>query len=476
MTIRTSALAALMTCVAATPACAQTSYTSDGDAGLAYSIEYVERDASNLPKLQSFATATGPSGKWIVVGGRGQGLHGFSSKPDAGNFSDFSHVLYVVDPGSATSTGLSVATLPAHLRDALGVTNPQQFYDATTDTLYVVGGYGVDSQAPGGPHKTTFGTLTAFDVSDMIAAVEARDLARVESLIRQTSDPRLAVTGGGLERIGSRFMLVFGQFFDGEFVFDATELPYTQVYTEAVRIFTIDEDTLDIELYGEVRAREERHPFHRRDLNVTADIDPADGSERIAVFGGVFRPGALLGYSEPVLIDDTNSASVVSFDQLSNHYECAIVPVYSETGGWIARDFFGGIESVVLTPEEAGRHNPAGPSDGLPWINTTSRVVHAPGADRSWSEYDLGELPNGRYLGADAHFLPSAAARADGVLDERGIVHLDAIAPGARVLVGHVYGGIESGGPQQGKTGTEATNALFDVWLTKTPTSGARAR
>ncbi len=469
--VRRAVLALVCAAIGST-ACAQAAYHAN-DRGLDYGIELVEADAGQLPKLQSFAAAVAPSGKWILVGGRAQGLHGFSSSTTAGNFADFNTHLIAVDPEARTVKGLALDRLPPSLADPLRVTNPQEYYDAATDTLYLVGGYGIDtSRTP--PHKTTFGTLTAFNVTKMIAAVEAGNLSAAQGLIRQARDARLAVTGGGLERLGSRFMLVFGQFFDGEFVFDARELPYTQRYTEALRTFTIDERTLAIELFGEVQTSARDRPYHRRDLNVLADIDPANGEERIAVFGGVFRPGALLGYAEPVCIDRTNTLTVESgFLQQSNHYECAVIPVYSEGTGTISRTFIGGIKSEVLTPEQAARRNDGGPSDGLPWINTVARIAHRPDSDTPWVEYDMGYTPGKRYIGADAHFIPTAQARRDGVVDGRGIVQLDQVPPGARVQVGYLYGGIESDAPQGN---TEPTNAFYEVFLNHAPVEGKPVR
>lgn len=430
--------------------------------GLNYELEFVERESHDLPALQSYAFAAGRSGKWLIVGGRQQGLHGFSSSTSSGNFTAFSSHLYVIDPATGQSKRLNIDGLPASMRDPLRVTNPQQWYDSDTDTLYIVGGYGIDTSGKE-DRKTTFGTITAIPVSGMIEAVTAGDLRAAQLLIRQASDPRFAVTGGGLERLGSRFLLTFGQYFDGEFVFDAPELPYVQVYTEAVRIFTLNEDTLRIELYGEVTSTASDRPFHRRDLNVLADIDPRTAERRVAVFGGVFRPGALAGYPEPIYIDRTNTVTVErTFQQTANHYECMVVPVYSKEAGTMSRTFIGGITSEHLTAARAAHQPGGGPSDGMPWVNTVTRVAYTPSNSKPYAEYDMGHTPGNRFMGGDGHFIPAASAFQQGIVDSHGIVHLDRVLAPGRVLVGHLYGGLEAEAPQGS---TKSTRALFDVYI-----------
>ena len=258
---------------------------------VAYGLDFEERSPQDnpFPKLQSYAYAVTKGGEWLLLGGRTQGLHSFGSKPE--NFKKFNDEFFVLNPESGKVWSLSIASLSAELRDPLVCTNPQEYHDKQTDTLFIVGGYGRDTRSG---EMVTFDTITAFNVSQVAAAVKSGDALQLARLIRQSRDERLAVTGGGLEKLGHIFYLVFGQNFMGEYIFDGPPQSI-QKYTEEVRIFLLDEQTLRIKVYDAVGSQDQiTHPFHRRDLNVLTDIDPLTGQERIAVFGGVFPPARLV--------------------------------------------------------------------------------------------------------------------------------------------------------------------------------------
>ena len=50
-------------------------------ATLPFKVEVIEVAGSNLPAVHSFASATA-DGKWLILGGRTGGLHGFGSGND----------------------------------------------------------------------------------------------------------------------------------------------------------------------------------------------------------------------------------------------------------------------------------------------------------------------------------------------------------------------------------------------------------
>ena len=82
---------------------------------------------------------------------------------------------------------------------------------------------------------TTYDTLTTVNIKGMIRAVMSGGDVASGAAIRQMSDPRLAVTGGGLGVLGGRTYLVFGQDFQGGY--GATD--FTQIYSDEIKSFRI---------------------------------------------------------------------------------------------------------------------------------------------------------------------------------------------------------------------------------------------
>ncbi len=435
--------------------------------GLPFTLSYQEKkypDGSGPPKLQSEAIIRTKTGEWLIIGGRNVGLHSFGPGVPTSNFpaKTFNPDLFVVDPRTGQSWSFDTNKLPPELGDPLRTTNSQPYYDPATDRWYLIGGYGYATKT--GELKT-FNTLTTFVVSDLVAAIKDPDPNpdRVANLIKQSTDDRFIVTGGGLEKLGDRFYLVFGHNFQGQYVGFGGG-PFSQTYTEAVRIFTLDDKTLKILAYGEVTSSDQiEHPFHRRDLNIIPVIDPATGAARITAFGGVFPPGKLAGYPNPVVIDDNSSAvPVTSFRQKMNLYDCATIPMYDSKSRTMYVTFFGGISAHYVNPHAVVVNH----DDGLPWINHIATVAHGPGDQPAYHEYLAPQpIPGRRYLGAEARFLADPALVQNGQIDGRGILKLEMFPDGSRSHVGYIYGGIEAPGPQPGST--QSTNVVFDVYLSR---------
>ena len=128
-----------------------------------------------VPSLQSSAWAQS-AGKWLLVGGRTNGLHlfvqssnnGATPPPNAFPTAFANTNLWVIDPmnqkvysESLQSAGLS-PTIVAHL----SANNAQRAQNG--DTLYIIGGYGSDGS---GNNMVTFPYLTAIQVSEAINAI-----------------------------------------------------------------------------------------------------------------------------------------------------------------------------------------------------------------------------------------------------------------------------------------------------------------
>ncbi len=437
--------------------------------------------AKPLPRLQSYAVATSKAGEWIIVGGRRQGLHTFESAP-ATNFvrDSANNFLFVINPVSGQQWSFDVRKLPANLSAPLQATNSQQYYDLANDQLYLVGGYGWKADKS---NMTTFNTIIRFKVDDMVAAIKsAQSPARIAALMEFGQDDRFAVTGGELLQLNSAFYLVFGQNFIGQYrAFGGSD--FQQTYTEEVRIFTLLPNSLTINSYGATTTTNSDHPFHRRDGNTVADIDPTTGQPRIAVYGGVFRPGIIGAYTYPVYINGPGTPVIVpTANQKFSQYNCPVISVYdSGPTKSVYHTFFGGIghyyysqtasQKMVYDSATLEHRN-----DGFPFVADISTFIQSAGG--IYKEFILpAPIPGNRLVGSSVPFLLNQTMITKGYVFDNGVINLAKIPRNTRLLVGYVYGGIEAQNPlpRQPNTGTFVSNSVFQVYLTYKPSAAIPA-
>lgn len=419
------------------------------------------------PALQSFAAAQA-NGKWLFLSGRTVGLHTFRRPTPAdphNNFApaDLNDRAWVIDP----STGeVWSSRLPDAVRPWLTMTNGQS--EQTGDTLVITGGYGLWPNAPATTpprdNMRTLDTITIVQVSGAIdAVINGRDIT---PFITQVHDGRARVTGGELRRLGNTYFLVFGQVFDG--LYSPTDADnrtmFTQTYTEQYATFQLAADGT-ISNYKTVRAPAaagtvpavDARPFHRRDLTVSPVILD-DGSPGIAAWGGVFVPGQINAYRKPVYIRSDGTFTIDSYEQFFSQYNCAVVPLYSESTQTMHTTFFGGISLYYMfAPTGEVKRD-----DGLPFIRNITTLSRKSGVS---TECVSGEDLPGLY-GAGAQFLPAPGV----ATTANGVLRLDTIT--RRTLVGYIYGGIHSTQPQtNGRPDvvTSASSTAFPVYVTPRP-------
>ena len=172
-------------------------------AALNYSLRLRELSfaATSLPGLHSFAAGTA-DGKWVILAGRTNGVHGLdqsglgSFPADAEN-----HDVWVIDPVAKQawhrSLGAGVAAVdpqsglsPDQIA-SLVTTNSQ--YEQVGDTLYVAGGYGLNSSG----EFETFNKFTAINLPGLASwAMGGGGQAR--DSIRQIDSAIASVTGGAM--------------------------------------------------------------------------------------------------------------------------------------------------------------------------------------------------------------------------------------------------------------------------------------
>lgn len=442
---------------------------------LPFKVELVEVSNSKLPPLHSYAAAF-DGRRWLLIGGRIAGLHGFADGTN--NFPTPSQNVYayVVDPEANRLLGkvdLS-KTLSASVYGALVASN-QQTAQVGND-LYVVGGYGYNPQTH---QRTTFGTITKVNVHGLIQAILTK--APVKPFFGQNAvqDNRLKVTGGELVAANGVFYLVFGQDFAGDYSIHNYDYNRAggqfQKYTEKVRVFTLGSD-LSLQNFAQVDGGyDSNQPYHRRDLNVVETILEDGQTHGATVYGGVFQSGRVAGHLPPIDIGLASTPSQVkvkvqpNFKQGLNHYNCARMTMFDPATRSSYTTFFGGISQFHYDRDEKklirDALNLRQGVDGLPFVDSVSTIQRGPeGQFGQWIQpFTMPSL-----LGTGAQFFPRQALRAGGQIFSNGVVKLDKLS--GRTLVGYVYGGIQAGGPYTtlvtSKPSSKASRRIFQVYVT----------
>lgn len=418
-----------------------------------FSVTIAPLIINDAPGIHSYAWGKTSDGKWIILGGRLDGLHQrqpFAAFLSSNNNKD----VFLIDPDNNQVTSTFLGTLPASIFEQLQSTN-QEFYQRG-NTLYIMGGYGYSESV--GDH-ITYPYLTAVNLDGLAAAM--LDGSDIISYFRQIPDERLAETGGQLGYLDGTFYLCGGQFFDGRYnPMGPNHGPgFTQEYSDEIRKFEIMDDGTNLSIQNYVAVNDPQN-LHRRDYNMAPQIFPS-GEKGFTMFSGVFQYDVDLPWLNSV--DITNSGYEVNndFAQYLSQYHSAKVPIFDAENNAMHTIFFGGMSQFSLNDEGNLIEDTS-----VPFVKTISRVTR--GADGMMTESELDiEMPS--LLGAGAEFIP--VFDDDLYLDEE-ILNLNLLPFNEDILVGYIYGGIES---TQGNiffinTGSEssASKQIFKVFINKT--------
>ena len=300
----------------------------------------------SLPQgLQSFALGRYKD-KCLLITGRVNGLHGFG--PGNDNFlpNKQNTTVFVVDLKNQKVYQRSLLDENSNLTqeqvDSLSVTSPQ--YAQVNNTLYIVGGYGVETLTG---QFSTKQTLTAIDLPGLIKWVQNPEKkGTAKKHIRQIFHPVFQVAGGYLDQMQPHdpFLLIFGQDFEG-FYSDGS----SGVYTQQVRSFDLFDNGEHLAV-GSIKYKAQNSNYRRRDLNVIPIVQKQGKNyvESFMALSGVFTETGG-GWTVPVFIDlkgnsfMPNPSDPKTFKQGMNNYASAHTEFFSKKTGTMYTLLLGGI-------------------------------------------------------------------------------------------------------------------------------------
>jgi hypothetical protein len=387
--------------------------------------------------IHSFAFAQ-KNGKWLIIGGRTNGLHGLNSNGPF-DMADANNFITVIDTNGWQIYKSSLNMLAKSIADPLRSNN--MAYAQVGDYLYMAGGYGRDSVIN---KFVTFPVVTKIRVDSMMDAVV--NAVPVLPYIKQVSDTNLRICGGEMHYFNNKFYLMFGHDFNGRYANPFVPI-YTQYYRCQVKKFDIVETAgvLSIANYSVVT---DTNNFHRRDLNVAPIIKPG-GAEALMAYGGVFQKGHDFPYFEPVLID-TNSYSVLPYTQVMSHYNCAHLPVYDSVSKKMHTVFFGGMSFNDYNPVG----NTVAQDTGVPFISDVTCFTIKPG---NLCEEAIMPLQLSGLLGSNAKFVPNTNL----TWYNNGVLNINSLT--GKTLAGYFLGGIRG---QMANLGSSfANDTIFRIYI-----------
>ena len=416
-----------------------------------FTIQVEPFSINKAPKIQSYSIGKTSDGKWLILGGRIDGLH--KRRPfEAFLKKENNTSIFVIDPIANKTWKADLSSLPISIFEQLQSTN--QEFQQRGNTLYVIGGYGYSKTKR---NHITYPNLTAIDIDGVAKAIIGR--VNISSFFRQTSNTNLAVTGGQLGLLNDTFYLCGGQYFEGRYnPMGPDHGPgFTQEYTNEIRKFKINDDGINMSI-NNYSASKDTQNLHRRDYNMVPQIFP-DSTKGFTMFSGVFQYDANIPWLN--IVDVTESGFKVNneFNQLLSQYHSAKVPIYNSQTTEMMTVFFGGLSQYQF--DEDGK---LVKDDEIPFVKTISMVVRQ--KDGSMKEKDLGiKMP--AFLGSGAEFIPISDKT---IYLENEIVNLNTLKQ-EKTLIGYIYGGIESSKEniffRNNGTQSSASNQVFKIFITK---------
>ncbi len=394
--------------------------------------------------------------KWLIITGRKSGLHGFvTNSTDNFPTKEQNTTIFVVDPINKMTFSRSLLDPTSGLTqvqaDLLSVTAAQGYQSG--DTLYIAGGYGLNT-ATGG--LDTKNALTAIDIPGLIGwVIKPSPGETAAQYIRQIFDDTFKVTGGYMNQAGENpTLLIMGHEFDGFYNDPVQQPPVFQEYTEQVRRFYINDDGVNLSITPESALPLIPGPnYRRRDLNVAPVISKVNNQLKrsFVVLSGVFTPTTgvwtvpveVSGDGVPSMADPTLPST---FKQGMNNYDCATFGMFSEKNGSMYIILLGGMSFGFFEKTKEGLQFKT--DNEIPFISQTTTIQIDPSGNYTQHLMRHGGFPDIRshkvnpgkrlLFGSEAEvFLHHKIPKYD-----NEVLKLDKIKQST--VIGYVLGGIAS--------------------------------
>lgn len=397
-----------------------------------------------FPAFHSGAVAQ-DNGKWFILGGRTNGMHGFYPPfafPNAGKQNQ----LYVVDPNGGAVWSMGLDSLSVPLQEQLSSSNMQ--FVQHNGNLYIAGGYGYHAAID---DFTTFPYLTSVNLAALADSVIAG--GNPAPCFKTVTDSSMAVTGGRLGRVGNRFFLACGHYFHHRYSKEDLG-SFIQRYTYQIRLFNIKDSGNVLALENKTAVTDSIH-FRRRDFNMTAYSEGLNG-EGLMLWSGVFRDSVDLPHYRPIRIHADGTYEVLPLEQKMAHYQSGAMSLKGNGeqpfpgSGTYLHYFFGGMAEYYLDSAQQTVQDSL-----VPFVKTFSSVQLGGGNEQENKygplsyPFDYGGLNSGRmryafngFEGTNVEFVPNPQY----VLNNVEVLSIDPNAFTAPILLGNLIGGIESTG------------------------------
>lgn len=405
----------------------------------------IEEASFSLPRgLQTYVHGI-YDGKGVCISGRISGLHGFELGDH--NFPPLLQNTYVFVIDFAKE---KVYTRSLQDKDS-GLSQEEIDYLSTTaaqctqvgKTLYMVGGYGVDTKTG---QFSTKPILSAIDLAGLIHWVKRpSNREKAKEHIRFLSNPIFAVTGGDLYQITPHdpFLLIFGQNFKGFYTESSNG-----IYTHQIRSFQLLDDGNTLEVVAEEYHKE--HPaYRRRDMNIVPIIklDGKNWTNSLMALSGVFTKQSGI-WTVPVFIDSIGHSYMPdpsknsTFKQGMNVYNSAHIGLFSFKSNAMHTILLGGLSYEVYKDGEFST------DDEIPFNNNVTDIVidkngritqHLMEATYPEILATFANPGNPLLFGAGARFFPISSLPSLGNSEVFSLDHLK-----KKTLLGYIVGGIMS--------------------------------
>jgi Secretion system C-terminal sorting domain len=403
-----------------------------------YVIDLEQINLPGTPSIHSFAFAKS-NGKWLLIGGRTNGLHGFNPL-NAFPTQYANKNIFVIDPNTSQTWSRNIfSDFSIAAADPIRSTNME--FTQVGNKLYIAGGYGYDSTSNS---FITFPVISVIDVDEMINAIITG--APVMQYMRQLTDSRLQVAGGELNKLGDYFYLIGGHNFTGSY----QRMINNQIYTNQIRKFMINDNGSVINI-SDYSAQTDTVNYHRRDMNVVPAVKPDGITPYLILYGGVFQYNHNLPFLNPVYIDENGATVDTGFEQKMSQYTCSLMPVFSLINHSMSTTFFGGTSLYYydeITQSQV--------YDSLvPFIDDITTLTRF---SDGTSEEKISSLKLPGLLGTNAEFILN-----DSIPHfDNDVIKLDELT--GRTFAGYIFGGIRALMPNNGLS--YPSGYIFKVYIT----------